>query len=145
MLAAWLILRGIEAFDEGKEAEAAMAPALLTAMLRRLSPERPAATTLPRLPSDVFDGRRGKLGIATCAKNEKKSEVRALVSSAPRSLRRAQALTLFGSKHNRLLFDHRQLGMCVCRSECVSPAPSGALRGPPPLSVSRFVCCASEF
>jgi hypothetical protein len=82
MLAAWLILRGIEAFDEGKEAEAAMAPALLTAMLRRLSPERPAATTLPRLPSDVFDGRRGKLGIATCAKNEKKSEVRALVSSA---------------------------------------------------------------
>jgi hypothetical protein len=84
MLAAWLILRGIEAFDEGKEAEAAMAPALLTAMLRRLSPERPAATTLPRLPSDVFDGRRGKLGIATCAKNEQKSEVRAwpLVSSA---------------------------------------------------------------
>ena len=28
---------------------------------------------------------------------------------------------------------------------CVSPAPSGALRGPPPLSVSRFVCCVTEF
>ena len=114
MLAAWLILRGIEAFDEGKEAEAAMAPALLTAMLRRPSPERPAATTLPRLPSDVFDGRRGKLGIATSAKNEKKSEVRALVSVVrpPRSLRRAQDSFLRGSsKHDRLLFDHRQLGV----------------------------------